>query len=103
VVEVSALTGAGVVGLEGAIEEVVFAGRVVTAEPALVGSARHRDLLRRAQAGVEAAIEARANGLPLDFTSIGLREAVHVLGEITGESVSDMLLETIFSRFCIGK
>jgi tRNA modification GTPase len=102
-IEVSALTGAGMADLEGAIEELVFGGRVVAAEPALVGSARHRDLLRRAQAGIEAAIEAHANGLPIDLASIGLREAVHALGEITGESVSDTLLETIFSRFCIGK
>lgn len=103
VVEISALTGAGVGALERAIEEVVFGGRVVAGEPALVSSARHRDVLRRAQEGLRAAIEARAEDLPLDFTSIGLREAVHALGEITGESVSETLLETIFGRFCIGK
>ncbi|HUT17829.1 MAG TPA: tRNA uridine-5-carboxymethylaminomethyl(34) synthesis GTPase MnmE [Anaerolineae bacterium] len=103
VVEISALTGAGIAALEGAIEEAIFGGRVVAAEPALVSSSRHRDVLRRAQESVQAAIEARANGLPLDFVSIGLRGAVHMLGEVTGESVSDTLLETIFSRFCIGK
>jgi tRNA modification GTPase len=103
VVEISALTGAGIAALEGAIEGAVFGGRVVASHPALVSSARHRDVLRRAQEGVHAAIEARENGLPLDFVSIGLRGAIGALGEITGESVSETLLETIFGRFCIGK
>jgi tRNA modification GTPase len=103
VVEISALTGAGIDALERAIQKVVFEGRVVGGEMALVSSTRHRDVLRRVQEGVSAAVDARANGLPLDFVSIGLRSAVHALGEITGESVSETLLETIFGRFCIGK
>lgn len=102
-VEISALTGAGIDDLERAIEAVIFGGQVVASDAALVSSPRHRDVLRRAHEDVATAAEAQRAGMPLDFVSIGLRAAVNALGEITGETVTDTLLETIFSRFCIGK
>jgi tRNA modification GTPase len=102
-VEISALTGEGIVALEQAIEGVVLAGRVLTSDAALVSNPRHRDVLRRAHRHVEAAIATRGAGLAVDLLSVDLRAAVDALGEITGETTSDTLLETIFSRFCIGK
>jgi tRNA modification GTPase len=102
-VEISALTGAGIEDLERAIEDVVFSGRVIGSDAALVSSPRHRDVLQRAVEHVDAAVSAHRTGMPLDFVSIGLRLAVNALGEITGETVSETLLETIFARFCIGK
>jgi tRNA modification GTPase len=106
-VEISALTGAGIDALESAIEEVVFAGQVIASDAALVSHPRHRDVLRRAVKHVDAAISARPTGgqagLPVDLLSIDLAAAINALGEITGETVSETLLETIFGRFCIGK
>jgi tRNA modification GTPase len=69
----------------------------------VVANARHAEALRRAGNHVTAAIDALAGGLPEDFISIDLRGALDALGQITGETASEDLLDTIFERFCIGK
>ena len=56
-----------------------------------------------AQISLEQVEQTIENQLPLDFWSIDLRSAITALGEITGQEVSESLLERIFSRFCIGK
>ena len=99
----SALTGEGLDALESAMVEAVLGGRVLTSDAALVTNPRHQEALSRAGASLASAERALADGLPLDCASIDVTEAVSALGEITGETVSEDLLDTIFSRFCLGK
>ena len=68
-----------------------------------VASLRHKQALERAREELAGAREAAAGGLPADFIAIGLRGAVQALGEVTGESATEDLLDTIFAKFCIGK
>ena len=69
----------------------------------LVTSSRHRDGLQKARENVRRAISALDQGLTGDFLSIDLRAALKELGTITGEITTEDLLDSIFSRFCIGK
>ncbi len=102
-VSTSALTGEGLTDLENGMVDAVLGGRVVTSDAALVTNPRHKDALLRAEGHVVQAEKTIAEGLPDDFTTIDLTAALNALGEITGETVTEDLLDTIFSRFCIGK
>ena len=64
---------------------------------------RQRDLAAGAAAALARSQEAAAEHLPWDFWTIDLREAIRGLGEITGEELTDAVLDRVFSRFCIGK
>ena len=66
-------------------------------------NARQADLAQRAAAALAESGEAAATGLPWDFWTIDLRQAVRLLGEITGAEINEAVLERVFSRFCIGK
>ncbi len=103
VVEISALSGQGLEELEEAIVERVFAGQVWVSDLPLVSSPRHKDVLGRALDYVLAAEQSHRQDMPADFVTIDLTAAVNALGEITGETATENLLETIFARFCIGK
>jgi len=100
---VSALTGEGIEALEEAVVELVLGGAVTAAETPLVSNPRHQALLKRALDHVRAAEGGHLGGLSPDLVAIDVREAVDTLGEITGETASEDLLEAIFSNFCIGK
>jgi tRNA modification GTPase len=100
----SALSSEGVATLAQSITDLVLGGEsLVGRGETLVTSARHSDALRRALEHLTAARQTLADAVPLDFVSIDLRSTLDALGEITGETAGDDLLERIFSEFCIGK
>jgi tRNA modification GTPase len=99
----STLTGAGLPTLEEAIANLVLTGTIFSSESVLVTSARHQEALRRTTEHLRASVLSLEQGLPLDFASIDLRAAYDTLGEVTGESANEDLLDRIFSEFCIGK
>jgi tRNA modification GTPase len=102
-VELSALTGEGLEELEQAIAELVFSGKVMASETALVTNPRHQQILKTALDHVRSAAEAHSGGSPVDLLAIDVTAAVDALGEITGETATEDLLEVIFSDFCVGK
>lgn len=69
----------------------------------MINNARHKNALERAQNACEDARESLEAGLPLDIIETDFRNIWDTLGEITGDTASEDLLNVIFSRFCIGK
>ena len=101
-VPVSAQRGDGLLDLERAVEGLLLGGLSV-ADDVLGGNLRHRDILLRARACLEAAQATLEAGLPADFVTIDLKAAILALGEITGATVTEAILDRVFSTFCIGK
>ncbi|MCJ2543276.1 tRNA uridine-5-carboxymethylaminomethyl(34) synthesis GTPase MnmE [Thermostichus vulcanus] len=97
-----AAQGEGIPALEAAVEQIACQGRP---QPNLAVSLNQRQAaaLIQAQASLERVQESLQEQLPFDFWTIDLRAALHALGQITGEEVSESVLDQIFSRFCIGK
>lgn len=102
-VPVSALVGHGLEALEETIVEAVLSGQVTASEAPMVTSPRHKEALNRALDHVDAAHAAHRAGQLADLVTIDLTAAVNFLGEITGQTASDDLVESIFGNFCIGK
>jgi tRNA modification GTPase len=98
---ISALSGAGQDQLVGAL--LAACGRSGDQGLQVALNRRQRDLAARAVLSLEACLGAAAQQLPWDFWTIDLRAAVRLLGEITGQEVSEAVLDRVFARFCIGK
>jgi tRNA modification GTPase len=64
---------------------------------------RHRECLEIARKGLITALASALKRLPVDFITIDVKGAIIALGEITGELVSDEVINTIFDQFCVGK
>jgi tRNA modification GTPase len=100
---VSARIGVHIAELEDLIYKSVFQERSEASEGAMVSNARHIEILKAAHRSLETARESIAAGLSLEFGALDVKKALDTLGSLTGEVFSEELLDTIFSKFCIGK
>jgi tRNA modification GTPase len=103
VLDISALTGAGLPQLRETLASLVRAHFQGSSESILVTNARHHEALRLAADSLDAALASLSSGVPSDLIAQDLRTALYHLGTITGAVSNDEVLGVIFSRFCIGK
>ena len=99
----SILKNEGVEALEEAISKLFFNGIENSQSTVMVTNARHVALLEKAQNSLDSVLEGISSGMPFDLVQIDMTEAWNLLGEITGESYEDELLDQLFSQFCLGK
>ena len=102
-VHTSALSGEGLGHLEEKMVELALGGKIVVSDALMVNNPRHKDALERAARALDEAVRDLEARVPDDFVTIHLTASIDALGEITGETVREDLLETIFGNFCIGK
>ena len=100
-VEVSSVTGQGLDALEAAVAALYPMGQA--AQGTVVTNARQVDAISRALAAMEAALSGLRGGMTPDAVLTDTEEALNALGELTGKTVREDLVATIFARFCVGK
>lgn len=70
---------------------------------ALFTQARHIDAAHRAAGFLDEMAASLRAGMPVDFAAVDAREALHALGEITGENAEESVVDAVFRNFCVGK
>jgi tRNA modification GTPase len=104
-VEVSSVTGEGFDLLREAVYRTFMSGggAIDGREFTALSRVRHRDSLFRTREALSVFVRHFEEGLNLELLAVDLREALNAVGEITGETTPDDILDIIFQQFCIGK
>ena len=102
-VAVSALEGRGLEELRRALGQLLGAGSREASLDAPLSNQRHVEALNRARDALTRATAMARGGAPGEIVALELRECMAAIGEVSGASVDEDLLDRIFGRFCIGK
>ncbi len=103
IIKISVVENIGLAELEQGIFDLVYSGQVQQKEGAFVNNLRQASLLEVAKKHFVAVLETIDNDMPPDCIVVDLRDAWDTLGEITGDTVGEDIIEQIFTNFCIGK
>lgn len=99
----SAKTGQGLEQVGKWLQDFVYGSGSGSETGSTTQNARQQHLLETALQSVDEALQGAIQRLPYDCLTIDLTQALHDLGEITGEDVPDEIINQIFAQFCVGK
>lgn len=100
-IEISTVDGTGIEELKTQILNLTKISNVSSGN-VIITNERHKDALSRASESIKRAISAIANET-LDLISIDIKQAYYQIGEITGNTTSEEIIDSIFKKFCLGK
>ncbi len=103
VIPLSIIENKGLGALEATLKDMFFAGELTIGQDVMITNVRHKDALLRTKKSLLAVMETIAYRMPEDLISVDLQQAYAHLGEITGDSVGEDLIDQIFKQFCLGK
>ncbi len=103
IIKVSLIEEDGLEEIEETLAEMVYQGGVGAKDSLLVTNIRHKNALERALESISDSTKAIKQKLPLDFVEVDIKNSWKALGEITGDTVEEDLIDHIFKNFCIGK
>lgn len=93
----------GIEELKDSILELVYDGQIIQEHSDIITNTRHKDLLVRARKDINDGMIMACQYEALDFIEVDVRHAWELLGDILGETVTEDIIDNVFSRFCLGK
>ena len=103
IVKISALKKEGIEDLYNKISEMFNLNEINVDNEIVITNLRHKNLISKAIENVNKAKETLENSMPSDIIAIFIKDILESLGEITGEEVTENIINEIFSKFCLGK
>ncbi len=103
IIRISAVERIGIEQLEEEITSMVYKGNISQKSSVMITNVRHKDALEKAIQSINDAIKGIEDHMPLDFLEVDFKNIWDYLGQVSGDTVSEDLLDTIFRDFCIGK
>ena len=103
ILKISAKTGDGIEEIYKRISEMFKTKEIEMNDGIIITNIRHKNQIDKALKSVNEAIDTNASGLPIDIVSIPIKQILSDLSVITGEDVSEDIINEIFSKFCLGK
>lgn len=103
VIEASMRSKKGIDELNSKIVELFKVNEIDTGSETIITNIRHKNQIHKALVSIEEAINAVRNDLPIDISAIAIKQTLEELGYITGDNVSEDIIQEIFSKFCLGK
>lgn len=103
IIYTSMTKGIGIDELEDSIRRMFYQGELIIESDMVINNLRHKNLLSQANENIGSVIDDLKNQVPLDCLEVDLKNCWENLGEITGESIGEDVLDRIFREFCIGK
>ena len=103
VLKVSALNGKGLEELYSLIAEMFSLNEINIDNEVIITNLRHKNLISKAIENVKKARNTVKENMPIDIIAIFVKDILEDLGNITGEFVTDDIINEIFSKFCLGK
>lgn len=102
-IEISVTNNIGIEKIYDRIKQYFAEEKAVINSENIITSARHKELIDKSLEALNRAMNSYSKNMPIDFIAFDVWEGINTLGEITGASVSDEVINNIFSRFCLGK
>lgn len=103
IIEISALNKVGLEDIYLKIEKMFNLSEINFDNETIITNVRHKNLITNAINSVKKVRESIKDNMPIDITAIYIKEILEILGNITGDFVTEDIINEIFSKFCLGK